>query len=406
MEDYLTRWTQSISEFVPGIIGAVLLLLVAWLVSTIVRAVVQRIGRASKLDTRLHSPGITETAGQICYWLVFLIFIPGILSALRLETVLVPIQGMLNRLLGFLPNLLGAGLILLVGWFIARLLGRISTSLLAVGGVDQLGQRLGIPTARPLSTMLGLLVYILILIPVITASLNTLGLAYVAGPLSAMLNNFLLAIPNIFAAAVLIAISLVLARIVRQITSALLTAMGFNKLPAHLGLGGLAATARSSPADTLGNLVFTAIMLFASMEAARLLQFVFIANLINRLLIFAGQVILGLVIFAFGLYLAQMAARAIHATGTSQARSLALVAQSAILFLVIAMALAEMGLARDIVNLAFGLLLGSLAVAGALAFGLGGRQTASRILERWEQSHVSRRVLDVNSRSGSSEITA
>ncbi|MBV9225223.1 MAG: hypothetical protein JOY85_14410, partial [Acidobacteriaceae bacterium] len=98
-------------------------------------------------------------------------------------------------------------------------------------------------------------------------------------------------------------------------------------------------------------------------------------------------------------------ARAIRATSAPQARSLALVAQSSILFLVTAMALAEMGLARDIVNLAFGLLLGSLAVAGALAFGLGGRQTASRILERWEQSRAGRPMLAVDARSGSPEIT-
>ena len=61
MEEYVTRWTQSISAFVPGVIGAVVLLLVAWLVSTMIRAVVKRIGRASQLDTRLHSPGITES---------------------------------------------------------------------------------------------------------------------------------------------------------------------------------------------------------------------------------------------------------------------------------------------------------------------------------------------------------
>jgi hypothetical protein len=101
-----------------------------------------------------------------------------------------------------------------------------------------------------------------------------------------------------------------------------------------------------------------------------------------------------------------MAARAIRASGAPQARSLVLVAQSSILFLVTAMALAEMGLARDIVNLAFGLLLGSLAVAGALAFGLGGRQTAARILERWEQSHGSRPVLEVIGRSDSPETTS
>ncbi|MBV9222888.1 MAG: hypothetical protein JOZ45_12390, partial [Acidobacteriaceae bacterium] len=48
MENYITRWSESISAFVPGVFGAVLLLLVAWLVSTIIRAVVKRLGRASQ----------------------------------------------------------------------------------------------------------------------------------------------------------------------------------------------------------------------------------------------------------------------------------------------------------------------------------------------------------------------
>jgi len=49
METYITRWSESISAFVPGVLGAVLLLLVAWLVSTMTRAVVKRIGKAAQL---------------------------------------------------------------------------------------------------------------------------------------------------------------------------------------------------------------------------------------------------------------------------------------------------------------------------------------------------------------------
>jgi hypothetical protein len=47
------------------------------------------------------------------------------------------------------------------------------------------------------------------------------------------------------------------------------------------------------------------------------------------------------------------------------------------------MALRQMGLAEDIVNLAFGLMLGAVAVAAAIAFGLGGREVAGRELERF-----------------------
>jgi hypothetical protein len=66
-------------------------------------------------------------------------------------------------------------------------------------------------------------------------------------------------------------------------------------------------------------------------------------------------------------------------------------AQIFILFLAGAMALRQMGIANEIINLAFGLLLGAMAVALALAFGLGGREIAASQLEEWRQSMRSRK---------------
>jgi hypothetical protein len=51
-----------------------------------------------------------------------------------------------------------------------------------------------------------------------------------------------------------------------------------------------------------------------------------------------------------------------------------------------ALALRQTGIAQDIVNLAFGIVLGAIAVAAALAFGLGGRDMASKEIERWLKS--------------------
>jgi hypothetical protein len=127
-------------------------------------------------------------------------------------------------------------------------------------------------------------------------------------------------------------------------------------------------------------------MLFASIEALRLLGFASVAELVTSFTAFAGQIVLGLIIFAIGLYLANLAANTIVAADTKQTTMLALVARISITVLAGAMALRQMGLADEIINLAFGLLLGAIAVAAALAFGLGGREIAARQLEEWVDS--------------------
>src|SRR3546814_3016547 len=69
---------------------------------------------------------------------------------------------------------------------------------------------------------------------------------------------------------------------------------------------------------------------------------------------------------------------------------MARIARVAILGLVVAMGLRAMGVADDIVNLAFGLVLGAVAVAIALAFGLGGREAAGKVAQRWADGYLSR----------------
>ena len=143
---------------------------------------------------------------------------------------------------------------------------------------------------------------------------------------------------------------------------------------------------RTSPAEIVGYLVTVAILLFATMEAADLLGFETLAALVSRVILAATQVLVGLVVFGIGLYLSRWVERVIRESGASQANILAPAARVAIIVFSAALALREMGIAESIVNLAFGLLLGAVAVAVALAFGLGGRDVAARALERWQQS--------------------
>jgi hypothetical protein len=93
---------------------------------------------------------------------------------------------------------------------------------------------------------------------------------------------------------------------------------------------------------------------------------------------------LGLVVLALGLYLANLAEETIRSSGMRNSGLLATFARYAILLLALTMSLRQMGVAEDIITLAFGLLLGSAAVAAAIAFGWGGRELAREQLEKLE----------------------
>jgi hypothetical protein len=296
---------------------------------------------------------------------------------------------MINKILSFLPNIFAAGLILVIGWFVARIVQRIVINLLAAVGTDRLSEQLGLATVlgkQRLSGFLGLVVYVLILIPVLIAALNALALEAITQPATNMLDTILGALPAVFAAGLVVAIAYVVGRVVAGLITNLLAGAGFDAVLTRMGLGKEPAEGERTPSEIVGYLVLVAIMLFASIEALRLLGFETVADLVTQFTAFANQVILGLIIFAIGLYLANLAARTVQASGAAQAGLLAMAARVSVLVLAGAMGLRQMGLANEIINVAFGLLLGAIAVAVALAFGLGGRELAARELEEWLRS--------------------
>jgi hypothetical protein len=131
----------------------------------------------------------------------------------------------------------------------------------------------------------------------------------------------------------------------------------------------------------VGRVVLFFIMLGASLSALETLQLDRLAGVFDRLLIFSGQVVVGLLVIAVGAALANMASKRLQRDGQPTITSS--VTRFAILGFVLAMGLRAMGIGEDIVNLAFVLTLGAIAVAVALSFGLGGREAAGKQMEHW-----------------------
>ena len=401
----LTQVTQSLGgvldqilTYLPRLVGAALLLGAAWLVATVMHFFVRKVSSSAKIDEQLKSQAalegeqtvsLSKTVADTVYWLVFLLFLPAILNALALPGLLQPVQQMVAEVLGFLPNLFAAALILAVGWLAARIIQRIVTNLAAAVGTDTLSERVGLAGVlgeKRFSYVLGLVVYIFTLLPVLVASLNALQLEAVTRPASEMLNMVLQTLPIIFAAALVIFLAYIVARVVATLVTNLLAGIGFNKLPAYLGLGNGPAEGQKTPAEIVGYLLMVATMLFAVMQALPILGFDLLAGLISQFLVFAGHVLTGLVILAIGLYLANLAATTIRASRLSQANFLAPIAQVSTIVLAGAMALRQMGLANEIITSAFAIVLGGIAIAAAIAFGLGGREAAAKAVGRFIES--------------------
>jgi hypothetical protein len=388
----LNNMMNGIFAFAPRLLGGGILVILALVLAMAVRMILGKVLAGAKLDERLgdgngdsESPApVSKSIADTAYWLVLLIMLPAILGAFGMEGLLAPVQGLIDKLLGFLPNLFAAAVVLLVGWFVARIVQRVLTGLLAAAGADRLGQRIGLDASeggRGLAAMAGFVVYVMILIPVLIGALNALSLDAVTAPASAMLDTLLGALPNLFAAAIILVIATVIGRFVADLVATLLAGIGFDRLPARLGL----VSADAAPATTLSRVartvVLVAFVLFAAVEAADLLGFAALSALTAQFLVFAGQVLLGVVILGAGLFLANLVAGVVGGSSPTLAR----VARVAVVTLSAAMALNQMGFATEIINLAFGLMVGALAVAFAIAFGIGGRETAARQLDRWRQ---------------------
>lgn len=390
----LNALVQPVVAYLPKLVGAGVLVLIAWVLATVLKKIIAGVLKATKLDEKLGGAtgadakpmALSNTFAEVVYWLVFLLFLPLILQALEMKALLEPVTAMFNKVFAFLPNIISASAIAVVGWFIARIVQRIVQSLLASVGVDRLSEKWGLAASlgkQKLSGVLGLVVYFVILVPVLISALGALQLDAITKPASDMLAKIMATLPNIVGALVVVLLAVVIGKVISGIVTNILAGLGFNNVLVKLGLAKQAPQGKQTPAAWVGMVVLALIVLLASVTACDMLELPAVGVLIQDFIQFAGHILMGTAIFGLGLLLAQIIGKGIKSSGSPNAPRLAMAARVVILALAGAMALRQTGLADDIVNLAFGLTLGAAAVAFALAFGLGGREMASRTLEEW-----------------------
>ncbi|MGC9238892.1 MAG: mechanosensitive ion channel [Acidithiobacillus sp.] len=380
----LDRMLSKVTFYLPDLFAGLVLVGIAYVVAKLVRSL--SLKPLSMLRQR-HlgegtSPELENALANVLFWLVILFFLPAILGALRIDGAITPVQEMTAGLLAAVPRIFAGLVIAVVGWIIASILRALTRNLATALGVDQAAARMGIEPRRSLAHSLGTLVFIVVFLPALIAALQALHIDAISQPATLMLQEFFVALPHILAAILILLVTWFVARFIVGVIAELTAGAGLDQLPQRVGLGHLFSE-QNSASRVLARVLFFFAMLFATTAAAEQLGFTAVEHLVALFINFAGQILLGSVILMVGFWLASLAQRSIAQSGEGNRTLYAEIARFAILGLVLAMGLRAMGIADDIVNLAFGLTLGAVAVAVALSFGLGGREAAGRFLNHW-----------------------
>lgn len=406
-------WQTQFMHWGPKILAAIAILAVAWLLARAAKwAIAKVVDRVPALKKHYEAePGKTlgSLIGEIAFWLIILIGIMLAVQPLELGGVLDPVRQLTTNALAFIPNVVGAGLIFFIGLIVARIVRRLVEGALLAANADGWLRKAGLsanagtvpagpegaaPSAAPgtapgtggggtsISRSVGMVVFFLIMIPVTISALDALKIEAISGPATQMLHTILDSIPLVIGALILLAIGYLLGKLAKQAIEQLLPSMGFDRAVSAIGI----SAQSGAPSRTVGTAVMIAILIFFAIKAAELLQSPIIAAMLAQVLELGSKVLFGAVIILGGVAIARIVSNLVSGAGTEG--WLPTILRWSIIALAVAIGLRFMGLANEIVIIAFAAIIGSAAVACALAFGLGGRPTAHKLLEQWTDANA------------------
>ena len=199
------------------------------------------------------------------------------------------------------------------------------------------------------------------------------------------LNAILGALPALIGALVILIIGYIIAKVLQGITTRVLKSVGFE---GWMEKGGIKqffdrSQTQQTPVSILGKLVFWLVFFIAISMAVDTLGITAISAVLAQFIAYIPQLIAAVLILVLATLLANFVAGIVRgATGSSIAGS---IAQYGIIVFAVFAALTQMGIAEELIAPTFLILLGSVALAAALAFGLGGQGVAQQLVEQGYQ---------------------
>jgi small-conductance mechanosensitive channel len=201
-------------------------------------------------------------------------------------------------------------------------------------------------------------------------------------PLQDAIGIFVSYIPQLIGALVILIVGYIIAKVLQAIVGRVLQAVGFDSWMERGGIKQFfdRAQTNQTPHSILGLLVFWFVFIIAITMAADALGIPQVSAVLGQLIAYIPSVIAAILILILAALLANFLAGIVRgATGSDMLSS---IARYAIIVYAAFAALTQLGIAVQLTANTFLIVLGAVALAAALAFGIGGREVARDILEK------------------------
>lgn len=392
--DIISIWDDLMSG-VPSVVEALILLIIAFIAATIVRELVFKTMKLVKIDSGLEKAKIEddkktslkEFIGKLFYLITFVLFIPGIFQKLGLTDVAEPIINMMNKLLEYMPNIIAAVVILIIGLCIAKIVKELLIPVFKKLKVDSYLTKVGFEDTDKVSLaeVFAKAIYVLILVPVIIASLDALKVEAISKPSTEMLNDILIFMPRAVIAIVVLFVGRFIASLACDLLEKVLVSIGTDKVTENLVKKADSKSENDlSLSKVIANIVKYVIIIFFLVEGLNILKLEVLTSIGSKVIAYMPYAISSVIIIGIAFFAGNFVENSI-VDKFSDSKVTALIAKVAIFTVGVFIALYQLGIAKGLVNSAFIIILSAFAVAFAISFGVGGRDFAKNMLGKLEK---------------------
>src|ERR687891_504406 len=219
-------------------------------------------------------------------------------------------------------------------------------------------------------------------------------------PLQNALSTFLSYIPQLIGALIILIVGYIVAKVLQAIVGRVLQGIGFDRWMERGGIKQFfdRAETNQTPASILGALIFWFVFIIAITMAADALGIPQVSAVLGQLIAYIPSIIAAILILILAALLANFLS--IIVRGATGSDLLASIARYAIIVYAVFAALTELGIAVQLTAPTFLIVLGAVALAGAIAFGFGAQGVARDIVEKaYERRDEAKQTLQQSSDS-------
>ncbi len=363
----------SIQAFMPyaiTVLKAVIIAVIGYIIAIVGKKITYK--ATSEIGFFKEQKGLPESSAKLVYYLILLITVVAVLEALGLKYVTQPILDMLNKVASYIPNIIGAVVILVVGVFFAKIAKEFTNSLVETFQIEELGKKYGI---EDLGGALGNFVYLFILLFVVIAALNALQIQSITAPAVSMLSAILTAIPKIAAAVLVFGIIFYVGKVIAEIAANIVDEINLDEIAKEIGI----SSDKLKFKDLVKYLILTFAVLLGLSQAFHYLNAKALYQLTENFTVIAFKLTVAAIIVFVGTYLGNQFERKVSNETLGKTLKWAFITASVII------ALPYIGVSPEIIEVVVLSLSLGVGLAFALAFGLGGKEVAASILRKWAE---------------------